>query len=152
MAYNNVKFDKTIDGMRYIIKEYHSEEDGQHSKIESSIPNDTPIVYSIDYSEETNTFQMIDYIEIQGRRIKVMFNLDLSLRFVGYIYNDLDGGYDVINPLDYFREDKLCDTVTAYEAYRVRLSARLAEVLFSQEAKFSEENNKMLALNTKKDN
>lgn len=150
MTNRNVKFDKRINDNRYIIKEYLSGEEDQHATIESTIPNDTPMVYSIDYSEETNTFQMTDYIIVSGRRIKVMFNLSLDLKIVGFIYNDLDGGYDSIQPLDYFREDQICNTENVYEAYKERLTRRLCEVLDRQEAKFSENNSKMLGLYTRK--
>lgn len=149
MEKNNIVFDETINGFRYIIRKYNLGNTQQYMKLESAIPNDTPLVYLIEYSEETNTFQMTDYIEIQGRRIKVMFNLDLDLRIVGFVYNDLDGAYDMVNPTEYFREDVVFDTEEVYEEYKKRLIARLTELLTKQEIKYHEDNNKMLSLKTK---
>ena len=148
MGQLNISFDRTINGMRYIIKEYSKGVMEQCSKIESSIPNDTPMVYSIEYSEETGTFQMTDYIEVRERRIKVMFNLDLNLNIVGFIYNDLDGSYDMINPIEYFREDNNLDTETVYLEYIKRLIERLSEELEKRENNYNENNMKMLGLHT----
>ena len=146
MGYLSVCFDERIYGIRYIIKKYISLEKGQRSQIESSIPKDAPMVYSIEYSEETKTFQMTDFIEVCGRKVKVMFNLDLNLNIVGYIYNDLDDSYDTINPADYFTEDVVIDADYIYEEYKKRLKARLSEVLENQERKYKEDNYKMLML------
>ena len=151
MGHVSINSDQTINGMRYIIKKYRSGEEGQCSQIESSIPNDTPMVYSIEYSEETETFQMTDYVNVRGRRIKVMFNLDLNLNFVGFIYNDLDGSYDTIHQSDYFVEDIVMDTEFVYHEYLKELIARLSEYLDNQEKKYNENNNKLLSLQTKKD-
>lgn len=148
MGQLNINFDRTINGMRYIIKEYSKGVEEKCSKIESSIPNNTPMVYSIEYSEETRTFQMTDYIEVRERRIKVMFNLDLNLNIVGFIYNDLDGSYDMINPIEYFREDNNLDTETVYLEYIKRLIERLSKVLEKRENTYNENNIKMLGLHT----
>lgn len=152
MAIKGVSFDKIINGFRYMVVMYEAEDVKRWTTVNADILNRAPSVYSVRFNEETQTFEMTDFLDIFGRRVKIMFNLDLKLNIVGFVYNDLSEGYDMINPLDYFREDCICDTAYVYKCYKDGLKNRLAEILLKQESKYSEENSKMLALNTKKDN
>lgn len=146
----NIIFDKKINGVRYIAYKIKLEND-ERVAIGSAIPVQAPIVNSIEYSEETQTFQMTDFINVGERKVKIMFNLDLNMKIVGFIYNDLDGTYDMIDYSEFFSEEvsPQYSTVEVYNNYCSCLQARLNEYLIKQEHKYFEDNQKMLGLRNK---
>lgn len=151
MDKRNIVFDRKINKLRYIIYKFELGNGESYATIKSAIPNEAPVVEQIEYSEETQTFQMTDYVKVGDRKVKVIFNLNLNLRIVGFIYNDLDGSYDTIESSDYFStKEGTLDTATVYANYRIKLCEKLAKKLEEQEKQYNENNQKMLNLANKK--
>lgn len=150
MKSEDVLFDKKIDGIRYIIYKFKIASE-EFTTIKSSIPIQAPVVDKIKYSEKTKTFQMTDYMNVGRRKVKIMFYLDLNMRIVGSIYNDLDGSYDTIDPIEYMNtnitEGESYGIVSAYNQYRTKLQERLTRLL---EGKNSPGNKKILDLTNNK--
>lgn len=96
MAIKGVSFDKIINGFRYMVVMYEAEDGKRWTTVNADVLNRAPSVYSVRFNEETQTFEMTDFLDIFGRRVKIMFNLDLKLNIVGFVYNDLSEGYDMI--------------------------------------------------------
>ena len=149
MAKSNSIHEIKIEGIKYTIKNFNFGPGKNYSEISSSISKKNLIFYSIEYSEETKTFQVTDYIKVRQRRVKIMLNLNLYLNFVGLVYNDLDGFYDTIVYEENCIEDPDCDTETIYEEYIKRLKKRLSQNIDNRETKFREDNRKVLTYRIK---
>ncbi len=144
MAKSNSIQEIEIEGVTYTIKNFYFGPSVKYSKISSSISKKSLVFNSIEYSEETKTFQVTDYIEVRHRRVKIMVNLNLYLNLVGLAYNDFDGVYDTINNEENCIEDPDSDTETIYEEFIKKLKKRLSKKV-GKESKFGEDNSKILS-------
>lgn len=150
MNSTETKFDKKINGIRYIVYSFKVGNE-TFTTMRSSIPINGLTVDSIEYSETTQTFQMVDFVNIWGRTIKIMFSVGLNMKIKGIIYNDFEDTYEAIT---YEPDPDLAIsdiTEKAYQQYLKRLQDRLTKKFASKEAEFHELNNEIIELSNKED-